>query len=170
METIDWHQHFTYNPESGDLLWKERPVLKRQIAVWNMRFAGKVAGCKTWHRGGVPHQIAVVFHYKMRPTHRIIWEMHNGPIPKGILIDHEDGNPFNNRLSNLRQATNAQNLRNRGRQKNNTTGYKGVSISPWGYRVQINNRHVGYFKTLEEAATAYAAEADRLHGEFARTA
>lgn len=33
--------------------------------------------------------------------HRAVWEFHNGPIPEGFEIHHEDENGLNNELSNL---------------------------------------------------------------------
>ncbi len=44
----------------------------------------------------------------------------------GIQIDHKDRDKLNNRKANLRFCTNAQNCRNIGKPKNNTSGYKGI--------------------------------------------
>jgi len=38
-------------------------------------------------------------------VHRLVWEAFNGPIPKGLTINHLDGNRENNHLSNLETAT-----------------------------------------------------------------
>lgn len=60
-------------------------------------------------------------------THRIIWELINGPIQDGLSVDHIDGNPANNRIENLRLVSFTQNQRNKGKGKNNTSGFVGVS-------------------------------------------
>ena len=96
--------------------------------------------------------------------------------PKGMYTDHIDGNPLNNKRSNLRVCSNADNCRNRGINKNNTHGYKGVSYdgrrphAPWSARVGFNYKrvYVGNYATKEEAARAYDKKALELHGEFAR--
>lgn len=88
-------------------------------------------------------------------------------------VDHKDGNGLNCTDKNLRIATHGQNTMNRGIQKNNTTGYKGVSFyAPTGrYYSRITARGVSYFlgyhDTPELAWEAYCKKADELHKEFA---
>ena len=95
-------------------------------------------------------------------------------VPRGTLIDHENLNSLDNRKDNLRLATPQQNGRNRGPQKNNSSGFKGVDKPnhTWRWRARIKSDsghiHLGYFDTKEEAAQAYRQAADKLHGEFAR--
>lgn len=43
-------------------------------------------------------------------VHRAVWEAFNGPIPEGLDIDHIDGNPHNNSLSNLQAITHRENI------------------------------------------------------------
>ena len=57
---------------------------------------------------------------------RIIWTILHGNIPKGMIIDHLDGNPWNNRPSNLVCKTRAENIRNCAKRKDNTSGVVGV--------------------------------------------
>ncbi len=89
-------------------------------------------------------------------------------------IDHRDGNGLNNQRHNLRPATTAQNSRNRGRCRNNTSGYKGVTwYKPqrkWLASISIDGRrkHLGYFASKLDAALAYDAAAREYHGDFAR--
>ena len=92
--------------------------------------------------------------------------------PDGMLVDHIDGNKLNNQRNNLRIATNSENLRNRGKQTNNKSGYKGVSQHRgvrWTANITENGNHhyLGIFKTKEEAALAYNEGALKYHGKFA---
>lgn len=66
-------------------------------------------------------------------VHRIIWELFNGPIPEGFIIDHLDGNPTNNCIGNLALKTVAENTRNSKRNIRNTSGVTGVSYVCTGY-------------------------------------
>lgn len=90
-------------------------------------------------------------------------------------VDHIDGNGLNNKKSNLRQCTPAQNIMNSQVSKNNKLGIKGVIKMPYGkrpYRATICHHrikyHIGCFATLEEAKKAYDSEALRRFGDFAR--
>jgi hypothetical protein len=85
-------------------------------------------------------------------------------------VDHRDRNPLNDRWENIRPATRTQNLWNRKRPKNNTSGFKGVSSNQGRWLAMIGragrNCYLGRFDTREEASAAYLSEASRLHGEF----
>lgn len=91
-------------------------------------------------------------------------------------IDHVSGETLDNRRSNLRFATHAQNLRNQGLSRNNTSGYKGVNwhrkTKKWIARITLNRKsiHLGYYDTPELGHAAYTLAAEKYHGEFARTA
>ena len=88
------------------------------------------------------------------------------------MIDHIDENKTNNNVKNLRWRTVAENGCNRGRTKNNTSGYKGVCFdkpaNKYKAYININGRlkHLGYFETAEEASKAYDAKAKEIHGDF----
>jgi hypothetical protein len=90
-----------------------------------------------------------------------------------IEVDHIHGNKLDNRQNELRLCTKAQNQQNKGKQKNNTSGYKGVSfhkrLKKWQVLIQANrkNNFVGYFFTIQDAVRAYNAAAIKYHGEFA---
>jgi hypothetical protein len=108
-------------------------------------------------------------------SHRIVWEMLNGPIPSGMNVDHIDGDPRNSRIENLRLCTQSQNLANSKLSNKSKTGHKGVFYDPKNkkYRAALKVRGVNVlakrYRTLEEAVAA-RNEAARAHqGEFFRT-
>ena len=88
--------------------------------------------------------------------------------------DHKDGNGLNNLRENLRLCTHAENMRNRKNQKNNSSGFKGVSwdrgLCKWRVQLKLNgkNKQYGVFFCLIKAAKAYDEAAKKYHGEFAR--
>lgn len=84
------------------------------------------AGAFRYSKKGKPSKITVSYGYKDYAAHRIIWEMFNGPIPKKMVIDHINGDPFDNRLCNLRCKTQKHNSQNSGMRGNNNTGVTGV--------------------------------------------
>ena len=95
--------------------------------------------------------------------HRIIWEMHNGPIPHGMVIDHMNCDHSDNRIENLRCVTQSDNLKNsrryaeaRGTQQLRSGNYRAT------IQVEAETIYIGTFKTEEEAHNAYLEA--RLHG------
>ena len=105
--------------------------------------------------------------------HRIAWLVVHGEISAGMTVDHINGIKGDNRIENLRLATDCQNSYYRPKKSNNVTGYKGVYQRENGkYRatITVNRKRtsLGTFDTKEEAYAAYCEAARRLHGEFAR--
>lgn len=97
--------------------------------------------------------------------HVIVWVLQNGDIPKGLVIDHIDGNPLNNNLSNLRAVTQRENSQNKQVHREGKLygcGYDSRR-SLWRARTMINGKLVwiGYYKTELEAHNAYK---QYLHG------
>ena len=96
--------------------------------------------------------------------HRLVWFYHNKTWP--LQIDHADGNGFNNRIENLREATPAQNRANSYYGK-----LRGVELhgAKWRARIWVegNRIELGSYDTVEEAQAAFAEAADRFYGEFA---
>jgi len=89
--------------------------------------------------------------------------------PKGMVVDHIDGDTFNNQRSNLRIVNHWKNMVNRRR--SSVTGFAGVYAhscpnlkKPYYARIQCNHvrKVLGSFETPEEAYSAYLAEASRL--------
>jgi hypothetical protein len=112
---------------------------------------------------------------KSYAEHRVIWEMHNGPIEKGFIIDHIDGDHLNNRIENLRITTASQNNMNRKTPSNNNSGVTGVGFrsreQKWIARININGKRkqLGVFDTLEAAAQARKKAELKYYGEYAPT-
>lgn len=163
-----------YNPFTGAFIWRVRPnsyfKTERDCKIWNARFAGNPAFNCDDGRGYLVGQILG----KKVKAHRAAWALHYGFWP-AELIDHINGDKSDNRIANLREATNSQNLMNRGANVNNKSGLKGVSWDrrkeKWQARIsrQFKSRHLGYFATAEEAHSAYREASARLHGEYSRT-
>ncbi len=95
--------------------------------------------------------------------------------PKGIMVDHINGDGLDCTRGNMRLASNAENQHNTPKRVNNTSGYKGVSFhrpnGKWRASLQLHGKqiHVGYFSAIEDAVIAYDQAALRYHGEFATT-
>ena len=92
------------------------------------------------------------------------------------LVDHIDGDGLNNRRTNLRLVTSAQNAWNTRLRVDNASGYKGVfwDADIMRYRARINARKqshsLGTFRCITAAALAYAKASRGLHGDFGRLA
>lgn len=91
--------------------------------------------------------------------HRILWILNYGEIPRGMQIDHINGNRSDNRLENLRLVTARQNQQNRNNHRNGKlAGSRFHSLSgKWQAYIRINNKQksLGYFDTEHEAHVAY---------------
>lgn len=99
-------------------------------------------------------------------------------VPDDREVDHINGDGLDNRKCNLRIVTTSENQMNRGPQKNNTSGYKGVWLSNprggqwkrWIAEIRVNGKRnrLGYFETKEDAALAYNKKASECYGEVAQ--
>jgi hypothetical protein len=111
------------------------------------------------------------------PVHKILYMhrlIHNRLyFNTQMQTDHKDQNGLNNQRNNLRVATNTENNRNKKKQRNNTSGYKGVYWSnqghKWFVQICVNKRliYLGYFTEKLEAAKVYNKAAKKYFGEFA---
>ena len=151
-------QLLRYDPDTGDLFWRERPegmFTSRRIArSWNSTFAGKKAGnqkpngyryLRIFNRPLYAHRIAYAMSYGRWPAHQ---------------VDHIDGDRGNNALVNLRDCTNAENSRNSKLFSTNTSGHCGVTwdkqTSKWLAQARVNGKQysLGRHDRLEDAVAA----------------
>lgn len=156
-----FNEWISYDPWNGEFFYKKKPNRNKP--------AGSKAGGKSKKAGYL--QISVL--NKRHQANRVAFLMFHGWLPNQI-IDHHDGDPSNNRISNLRPATPGQNQYNKMITKANTSGVKGVSFCRKSKRFHAKlkvskvQKFIGSFETLEEAAEAIKAARITHHGEFAR--
>lgn len=113
-----WSDIFTYS--QGRLYWKKEQRTGRGLNRVNA-FAGDSAGAVN-KRG---YYVVTVRGEKIL-RHRIVWEMHNGEIPHGMEVDHDNGIPGDDRIENLNLVTRSGNMKNLAKRKDNKSGVTGV--------------------------------------------
>lgn len=117
-------------------------------------------------------------HVDQTGYHVLIAKQNNKHVKMSHLLgyknyDHIDRNPLNNRRHNFRQATYADNARNRTIQKNNTSKIIGVNLDKqcglWIARIQVNSerKYLGYFANKNDAIKARLNAEVKYYGEFA---
>lgn len=146
----------SFCPDTGKITWKK--TLSNRVSP------GREAGGPD----GQGYRVLMVQNYCVR-AHRVAWALHYGKWPEGF-IDHINGNRSDNRISNLRDVTNALNLQNSHKpQKNSSTGFRGVFLDRRRGRFTVElsaNRvrhRLGSFSTAEEAYAAYLAAKALYH-------
>jgi len=150
-------QLLRYDPSTGNLYWKPRPVCdfktEGSAKTWNRRFAGKKAGCAD----GYGYTKVVVLGVKYQ-AHRLVWVLCTGVWPDEV--DHINHKRSDNRIENLRAVCRSENSRNQSLSSRNTSGETGISwCAPSGkWRVRLKSegasRHIGLFKRLPDAVAA----------------
>jgi hypothetical protein len=147
-----------YNPESGHFYWKVKSNHFIKIGA---------------QAGGINQKGYVIVGIEGARcyAHRVAWLFTYGKFPTA-QVDHIDGDKSNNSITNLRLCTNAENHKNQGIRKTNTSGFKGVSWDSknesWFAQTTLINRHIflGYYESPEEASIAYNTFAKANHGQF----
>lgn len=171
-------QLLRYEPETGKLFWLPRTA-EQMVSTdprgpewaanrWNSHYAGKEAFTATDPAGYRHGKIGRVKYQ----AHRVIWKLVNGVDPD--TIDHVNGQQGDNRLSNLRNATIAENSRNYRKPPGKSSRYRGVCWvkrdGKWSATISDGNAgkaSLGYFTDEVEAARAYDRAARQRHGAFA---
>jgi len=135
-----------YSPATGKFIWISKHPAARRIALGDE--AGRVI-----QKGYI--QIGIGGKYYL--AHRLAFLYVNGVFPTD-LVDHINGNPRDNRWTNLRIVTAAQNSQNAARSRKNSSGVTGVSwnigVNKWVATIYANGKHthLGCFDDLAEAA------------------
>ena len=158
---------FIYDPNSGDLIWKYRPVEhfknQRGYKCFNSNFANKKAG--TENHG----YLIIKLDGTLYRAHRIVYALVHGDCPNNFEIDHINGDKLNNKISNLRLASRNQNMKNIKIYKNNTSGFIGVrwykKYNKW--TASAGRKNLGYFYLLEDAVKARDEYVKSTNGLFA---
>lgn len=147
----------SYDPLTGNFVW-----IKRRGG----RKFGAVAGCLNSYG----YRVITVW-CNVYTAHRLAWLYVHGVFPNGP-IDHINGSKDDNRIANLREATELQNSWNQCH-KPGVSGHKNVvwrkKRKRWQVRMHIRGKKTcfGSFISVEEAAAAACAAREKYHGEFA---
>jgi len=149
-----------YDQETGVFVWKKRGY---------GRTVGKVAGSKD-----IAGYLRIAINGERFKSHRLAWFYVHGFDPGDLVIDHIDGDPSNNRIHNLRLATNAQNGMNSKVNSNSKTGEKNVcwDNEQQKWLVQVcgldGKRYKERFRIFEQACERSFELRKLVHGEYAR--
>lgn len=131
---------FTY--DNGELYWKNHIFTNKNGTKLGHQAPSGYKHCRV---NGVDFDL-----------HRIIYVYHHGDIPIGLDIDHKDRIRNNNDINNLRLLTRSQNNLNSER----SISAKGYWMDGKKFRVQVSvdgkKKHIGNFKTEQEAKRAFA--------------
>lgn len=160
----------SYDAETGLLTWRNRADMPKR---WNTIHAGMPAFAAKDSRGYKKGSITINGRRFHISAHQVAWAVCYGTWAVNV-IDHIDGCKSNNRISNLRDVTQSQNLQNGRTPQTNKSGLKGVSWSAhankWQSSIRRNGSsvHLGYYPEKHDAHEAYKAAAKQIFGEFAR--
>ena len=149
-----------YNPDTGIFIWKKQ--VAQNIKV------GQEAGAMNSNG-----YIQIRFKNSPYLAHRLAYYMYYGIHPLEKLVDHIDGDKTNNKIDNLRLATNPQNSMNRvNLNRNNTSGVIGVCchkrFKKWQAQIIVNKvyKYLGSFTNKEEAIKARREAEIKYFGDF----
>lgn len=144
-----------YDPETGIFIWR--------VSRGGKVIAGSTAGLV--QRNGY---VYIRVDRRRYLAHRLAWLYIHGKFPSD-QIDHINRVRTDNRISNLRAATNAENTQNRSKRSDNTSGVIGVywdnKRQKWRAQIRLNGHNIflGSYQTVEEAAAARAAAKATYH-------
>lgn len=155
-------QLLRYEPETGKLFW-----LPRDVSLFSDDASKKAVTRQRWWNGLYANKEVRAFkkadgHFHMSIfgiriyAHRVCWALHHGKWPVGV-VDHINGNASDNKITNLRDVSPSDNMRNKPLLVTNYSGCHGVSwykpLSKWVAHIKVGGKrkHLGYFTRIEDA-------------------
>lgn len=118
----NWSEYFRLDKNSPSGLVRVKDYYGKSVEDYNVGHAKS-------YKNGNPQAWYLSFQHKFYAIHRIIWVMTYGSIDPSLVIDHLDGDPFNNKIENLSLKTISANMRNQRKYVSNTTGITGVRLA-----------------------------------------
>lgn len=158
-----------YSPDSpSGLRWKLDRFSSKRLRAAQDSVAGSRKLRGHWQ---------VKLNGKLLLTHRVVWELVNGPLQDGEQIDHIDQDPTNNKVENLRKVSHTLNMRNRPKLRTNSSGTTGVHscdvrgnaywVAQWN-DLTGKRRNAWYSVTKLGSNTAFERACERRSFELAR--
>lgn len=156
LTAADVRRELNYDQQTGEFT--------RKTSFFKTR-VGEIAGSISKSNGYIVVAVCGVQYL----AHRLAWLYVHGAWPE-LHIDHINGIKTDNRIANLREATNGENMQNQRRaRRNSKTGLLGVrwnkASGNYVAVITVNRRviNVGSFKTAEDAHEAYLRAKAELH-------
>jgi hypothetical protein len=144
-----------YDEVAGKLFWLPKELERKDAGRWNARYAHKE--CGTLDDKGYRRILMRANGKVLRiRVHQLIWFIANGDMANGE-IDHINQDKLDNRISNLRDVSGSENLRNSPKKRNNTSGVNGVCwhkvAKKWYATARVSGvvHYLGVFDDLSEA-------------------
>jgi hypothetical protein len=163
-------ERVSYDPNTG-LFTVRLPTLRRKVGTIMNTNRERII-----RPGAAPYRYSKIHVWGLGSLSagRAAWLYMTGELPPQE-VDHHDNDGWNQRWTNLREATRSQNQVNTRRYRSNTSGLKcvfpsGRKARPWRAQIQKDKRRIslGYFDTKEAAFAAVVAASTSYHGNYAR--
>jgi hypothetical protein len=139
-------KHVSYDESSSTFLrWVK--TASRRVKV------GAIAGSLRVNKKHIRNHSIVSINRQHYIISRVIWVLHHRHLCESMVIDHVDGNPWNNNILNLRAISQSENQRNQKKFNTNTSGITGVAryTDSRGYSYFMSTFSDGFGKNKQKA-------------------
>ena len=130
----------------GRLYWRKSPSKRHSLE-------SRRAGCHD-----LQGYLCIQFKGRKLYGHRLIWILHNGPVPENLQVDHINRNRSDNRIENLRLVTASGNGQNHDHRVNVYWNGYVPRRKPWAFHRMVNGRRIFKWFATKEEALAYAVD------------